>query len=41
MAGISFSMTLPGATWLDYRLVERERMPLARSGFERKVRWEA
>jgi hypothetical protein len=26
----------PGATWLDYRLVERERMPLAMSGSDRK-----
>jgi hypothetical protein len=37
MAGISFSMTVPCATWLDSWLVERKRMPLARSGFERKV----
>jgi hypothetical protein len=30
-------MTAPGATWLDYRLVERERMPLATS-FGQEVR---
>jgi Protein of unknown function (DUF3363) len=28
----------PGATWLDYRLVERERMPLAMSGVGQEVR---
>jgi type IV secretory pathway VirD2 relaxase len=28
----------PGATWLDYRLVERERMPLGMGGFGREVR---
>jgi type IV secretory pathway VirD2 relaxase len=28
----------PGATWLDYRLVEREQMPLAMGGFGREVR---
>jgi hypothetical protein len=28
----------PGATWLDYRLVERERMPLAMGGFGQEVR---
>jgi Protein of unknown function (DUF3363) len=26
-------VTAPGATWLDHRLVEREQMPLAMSGF--------
>jgi type IV secretory pathway VirD2 relaxase len=31
-------VTAPGATWLDYRLVERERMPLAMGGFGREVR---
>jgi hypothetical protein len=31
-------VTAPGATWLDYRLVERERMPLATSGFGQEVR---
>jgi type IV secretory pathway VirD2 relaxase len=31
-------VTAPGATWLDYRLVERERMPLAMSGFGQEVR---
>jgi hypothetical protein len=28
----------PGATWLDYRLIERERMPLAMGGFGQEVR---
>jgi Protein of unknown function (DUF3363) len=28
----------PGATWLDYPLIERERMPLAMGGFGREVR---
>jgi hypothetical protein len=31
-------VTAPGATWLDHRLVERERMPLAMGGFGREVR---
>jgi hypothetical protein len=31
-------VTAPGATWLDYRLVQRERMPLAMSGFGQEVR---
>jgi hypothetical protein len=31
-------VTAPGATWLDYRLVERERMPPAMSGFGQEVR---
>ncbi|RUZ78237.1 DUF3363 domain-containing protein [Mesorhizobium sp. M7A.F.Ca.US.006.01.1.1] len=31
-------ITAPGATWLDHRLVEREPMPLAMSGFGREVR---
>jgi Protein of unknown function (DUF3363) len=31
-------VTAPGATWLDYRLVERERMPLAKGGFGQEVR---
>jgi hypothetical protein len=31
-------VTAPGATWLDYRLVERERMPLAAGGFGQEVR---
>jgi hypothetical protein len=31
-------VTAPGATWLDYRLVERERVPLAMSGFGQEVR---
>jgi type IV secretory pathway VirD2 relaxase len=31
-------VTAPGATWLDYRLVEREQMPLAMGGFGREVR---
>lgn len=31
-------ITAPGATWLDHRLVEREPMPLALSGFGREVR---
>ena len=31
-------VTAPGATWLDYRLVERVRMPLAMSGFGQEVR---
>ncbi len=31
-------VTARGATWLDYRLVEREQMPLAMGGFGREVR---
>jgi Protein of unknown function (DUF3363) len=31
-------VTAPGATWLDYRLVERQRMPLAMSGVGQEVR---
>jgi type IV secretory pathway VirD2 relaxase len=31
-------VTAPGATWLDYRLVEHERMPLAMGGFGQEVR---
>ncbi len=31
-------ITAPGATWLDHRLVEREAMPLAQSGFGQEVR---
>ena len=31
-------ITAPGATWLDYRLVEREPMPLAMGGFGREAR---
>jgi hypothetical protein len=31
-------VTEPGATWLDYRLVEREQMPLAMGGFGQEVR---
>jgi type IV secretory pathway VirD2 relaxase len=31
-------VTAPGATWLDHRLVERERMPLAMGGFGQEVR---
>jgi hypothetical protein len=31
-------VTAPGATWLDYRLVERERMRLAMGGFGQEVR---
>jgi type IV secretory pathway VirD2 relaxase len=31
-------VTARGATWLDYRLVERERMPLAMGGFGQEVR---
>jgi hypothetical protein len=31
-------VTALGATWLDYRLVERERMPLSMSGFGQEVR---
>ena len=31
-------VTAPGATWLDYRLVEREQMPLAMGRFGREVR---
>ncbi|MER9955226.1 DUF3363 domain-containing protein [Mesorhizobium australicum] len=31
-------ITAPGATWLDYRLVEREPTPLAMGGFGREVR---
>lgn len=31
-------ITAPGATWLDHRLVERSRMPLAMGGFGADVR---
>jgi hypothetical protein len=31
-------VTAPGATWLDYRLVERERMLLAMGGVGQEVR---
>lgn len=31
-------ITAPGATWIDYRLVEREQMPLSMGGFGREVR---
>jgi type IV secretory pathway VirD2 relaxase len=31
-------ITAPGATWLDYRLVEREPMPLSMGGFGAEVR---
>jgi hypothetical protein len=31
-------VTAPGATWLDYRLVERVWMPLAMGGFGQEVR---
>ncbi len=31
-------VTAPGATWLDHRLVEHERMPLAMSGVGQEVR---
>lgn len=31
-------ITAPGATWLDHRLVERSRMPLAMGGFGAEVR---
>ncbi|MCC0027244.1 type VI secretion protein [Pseudooceanicola lipolyticus] len=31
-------VSAPGATWLDHRLVERERMPLSTGGFGREVR---
>jgi type IV secretory pathway VirD2 relaxase len=31
-------ITAPGATWLDHRLVERSRMPLAMGGFGAQVR---
>lgn len=31
-------VTAPGATWLDHRLVERSRMPLAMGGFGAEVR---
>lgn len=30
-------ITAPGATWLDHRLVEQDRMPLAMGGFGREV----
>jgi Protein of unknown function (DUF3363) len=29
-------VTAPGATWLDYRLVEREHMPLAMNGSDKR-----
>jgi type IV secretory pathway VirD2 relaxase len=35
---LDLQVTAPGATWLDYRLVERERMPLATGGFGQEVR---
>jgi hypothetical protein len=35
---LDLQVTAPGATWLDYRLVERERMPLAMGGFGHEVR---
>jgi type IV secretory pathway VirD2 relaxase len=35
---LDVQVTAPGATWLDHRLVERERMPLAMSGFGKEVR---
>jgi type IV secretory pathway VirD2 relaxase len=35
---LDLQVTAPGATWLDYRLVERERMPLAMGGFGQEVR---
>jgi Protein of unknown function (DUF3363) len=35
---LDLQVTAPGATWLDYRLVKRERMPLAMSGFGQEVR---
>ena len=31
-------ITAPGATWLDHRLVEQDRMPLAMGGFGQEVR---
>ena len=31
-------ITAPGATWLDFRLVERQPMPLSMGGFGREVR---
>ena len=31
-------VTAPGATWLDHRLVEQEKMPLAMGGFGKEVR---
>jgi type IV secretory pathway VirD2 relaxase len=36
--GLDRQVTALGATWLDYRLVEREQMPLAMGGFGREVR---
>jgi hypothetical protein len=30
---VDHQVTAPGATWLDYRLVEHKRMPLAMGGF--------
>jgi type IV secretory pathway VirD2 relaxase len=36
--GLDRQVTAPGATWLDHRLVERERMPLAAGGFGQEVR---
>jgi hypothetical protein len=35
---LDHQVTAPGATWLDYRLVERERMRLAMSGVGQEVR---
>jgi len=35
---LAAQVTASGATWLDHRLVERERMPLAMDGFGQEVR---
>ncbi len=35
---LTAQVTAPGATWLDHRLVERERMPLSTGGFGAEAR---
>lgn len=35
---LAAQVTAPGATWLDHRLVERERMPLSTGGFGGEAR---
>ena len=35
---LATQITAPGATWLDHRLVEREKMPLAMGGFGGEAR---
>ncbi|MDT3382422.1 DUF3363 domain-containing protein [Labrys neptuniae] len=35
---LATQVSAPGATWLDHRLVEREPMPMAQTGFGQEVR---